>query len=158
VQEFIISKGGSKEAAFSFQIQQHYVKLRLDADISLSTTPLSTLSPLGHCKELDQKKRGLEQNVLQFVQNKLEIPFYVKDFIIPLHNANHWSMIIMNEDQFLHYDLLKIENIFPFALVHKFFSKLWASRQGPMSQNVAWKQATINNFWVWLGGPQQKFN
>jgi hypothetical protein len=117
-----------------------------------------TLSPLGHCKELDQKKRGLEQNVLQFVQNKLEIPFYVKDFIIPLHNANHWSMIIMNEDQFLHYDLLKIENIFPFALVHKFFSKLWASRQGPMSQNVAWKQATINNFWVWLGGPQQKFN
>ncbi len=34
MQEFIISKGGIKEITLSFQIQQHYVKLSLDADIS----------------------------------------------------------------------------------------------------------------------------
>jgi hypothetical protein len=60
----------------------------------------------------------------------------------------------MNEDQLLHYDLLKIENIFLSILVHRFFAKLWAIKQGPMSQNVVWKQATINNSWVWPDGPQ----
>jgi hypothetical protein len=34
VQEFIINKGGTMEAALSFQIQQHYAKLKLDVDIS----------------------------------------------------------------------------------------------------------------------------
>jgi hypothetical protein len=62
----------------------------------------------------------------------------------------------MNEDQLLHYDPLKIENISMFALVHRFFAKLWVVRQGPMSQNSTWKWATTNNSWVWLNGPQQE--
>jgi hypothetical protein len=45
-------------------------------------------------------------------------PLYVKDLIIPPQNANHWDVIIMNEDQLLDYDPLNIENIFMFALVH----------------------------------------
>jgi len=48
-------------------------------------------------------------------------------------------MIIMNEDQLLHYDPLKIENIFSSTLMHYFFAK-----QGPMSWNAAWKQAIAN--------------
>jgi hypothetical protein len=59
----------------------------------------------------------------------------------------------MNAEQLLHYDLLKIENIFPSALVHWFFAKLWAIKQGPMFQNAAWKPAMANNSWVWLDGP-----
>jgi hypothetical protein len=42
----------------------------------------------------------------------------------------------MNADQLLHYDLLEIENIFPFALVHQFFAKLWVVMQGPMSRKA----------------------
>jgi len=64
----------------------------------------------------------------------------------------------MNEDQLLHYDLLKIENIFLSTLVHQFFVKLWAIKQGLVSQNVVWKGATINNSWVWPNGPQQESN
>ncbi len=44
MQEFIIRKGGIKEVALSFQIQQHYVKLRLDADISFLDNPTKHLS------------------------------------------------------------------------------------------------------------------
>jgi hypothetical protein len=32
--------------------------------------------------------------------------FFVNDLIIPLHDANHWSVIVMNIDQLLHYDPL----------------------------------------------------
>jgi hypothetical protein len=62
----------------------------------------------------------------------------------------------MNEDQFLHYDPLKIENNFLVALVHQCFANLWVVRQGPMSWNPTWKWATSNNSWVWLDGPQQE--
>jgi hypothetical protein len=60
----------------------------------------------------------------------------------------------MNAEQLLHYNLLKIENIFTSALVHWFFAKLWAIKQGPMFQNAAWKRAMANNSWLWLDGPQ----
>jgi hypothetical protein len=59
----------------------------------------------------------------------------------------------MNEEQYLHYDPLKIENIFLFALMQQFFAKLWVVRQGPMTWNVAWKWAATNNSWVWPNGP-----
>jgi hypothetical protein len=64
----------------------------------------------------------------------------------------------MNEDQLLHYDPLKNENIFPFVLVHHFFVKLWVVEQGPMSWNTTWKWATSNNSWVWLDVPEQELN
>jgi hypothetical protein len=44
VQEFIISKRGTKEVAFSFQIQQRYAKLKLDVDISFLDNPIMHLS------------------------------------------------------------------------------------------------------------------
>ncbi len=78
--------------------------------------------------------------------------------VIPLQYVNHWIMIVMNEDQLLHYDPLKIENIFSSTLVHWFFAKLWDVKQGAMSWNAAWKRATTNNYWVWPNGPQQKSN
>ncbi len=48
----------------------------------------------------------------------------------------------MNEDQLLHYDLLKIEIILLSTLVHWFFAKLWAIKRGPMLWNVVWKLIT----------------
>jgi hypothetical protein len=59
----------------------------------------------------------------------------------------------MNEDQLLHYDPLKIENIFLSTLMHYFFAK-----QSPMSWNAAWKQAIANNYWVWPNRAQQDSN
>lgn len=181
MQEFIINKGDTKEATLSFQISQHYVKLRLDTDISILDNPTGQLSTdamdlfklwfshfyidsqqmhithphLWDIAKNQSKERGeSEQNVLQFAQKKLEVPLYVKDLTIPMQYANHCSVIVMNAEQLLHYDLLKIENIFPSALVHWFFAKLWAIKQGRMFQNAAWKRAMANNSWVWLDGPQ----
>jgi hypothetical protein len=43
-----------------------------------------TSSPLGHCKELDQRKKGIRTECVVICPKKLEIPLYVENFIIPL--------------------------------------------------------------------------
>lgn len=113
-----------------------------------------TLAPLGHCEELVERKRGVSDSVVHFLKTKLKVFLFVKDLIIPLHDANHSSFIVMNTDQLLHYDPLIIQNGFPSAMVHQFFTKIWAVKQGPVTQKVAWKRATTTNNWVWPVGPQ----
>jgi hypothetical protein len=57
----------------------------------------------------------------------------------------------------MHYDLLKIANIFQFASVQHFFTKMWVATQGKLSRTLKWKQAISKNSWVWFDGPQQLF-
>ncbi len=55
----------------------------------------------------------------------------------------------------MHYDFLKIANIFQFASVHYFFTKMWAITQGKLLGTLEWKQVVSENSWVWLDGSQQ---
>jgi hypothetical protein len=45
----------------------------------------------------------------------------VKVVLVPLENANHWSIIVMNDDNMYHYDSLKSRNIFHLLVLHHFF-------------------------------------
>jgi hypothetical protein len=50
---------------------------------------------------------------VHFLKKKLKVLIFVKDSIISLHDANYWSVIVMNTNQLLHYDLLIKHNYFP---------------------------------------------
>jgi hypothetical protein len=89
------------------------------AQIFLNHTP--TL--LGHCEELVERERGIKKHCCAFFEKKLKVPLFVKDLIIPLHEANHWSVIVMNIYQLLHYDPLINHNCLPYVVVHRFFAK-----------------------------------
>jgi hypothetical protein len=60
------------------------------------------------------------------------VPIEVKVVLIPFQDANHWSVIIMNDDSLYHYDLLKTINIFHSPILHHFFDKIWAMTQGKL--------------------------
>jgi hypothetical protein len=64
-----------------------------------------------------KEKGELENNVVHFLKKTLKV-FFVKNLIFPLQDANHWSVIVMNIDQLLHYDLLISHNCFPSTMVH----------------------------------------
>jgi len=58
----------------------------------------------------------------------------------------------------MHYDPLKIANIFQSTSVHRIFAKNWVVTQGKLSGTLEWKQSISKNSWVWLDGPQQLFD
>jgi hypothetical protein len=58
----------------------------------------------------------------------------------------------------MHYDPLKTANIFQFASLHHFFTKMWAVTQGKLLGTLEWKRIISKNSWVWLDGPQQLSN
>jgi hypothetical protein len=64
----------------------------------------------------------------------------------------------MNASHFMHYDPLKIANIFQSTSVHPFFAKIWVVTQGKLSKTLEWKRAISKNSWVWLDGPQELSN
>jgi hypothetical protein len=57
---------------------------------------------------------------VHFLKKKLKVLIFVKDSIISLHDANYWSVIVMNTNQLLHYDLLIKHNYFPSRWVRQF--------------------------------------
>ncbi len=54
----------------------------------------------------------------------------MKVVLVPLEDANHWSIIVMNDDNMYHYDSLESINIFHLLILHHFLSKIWAMKQG----------------------------
>lgn len=117
-----------------------------------------TSSPLGHCKKLDQRKRGIRIDCITIYLKEIGNPTFCQEPHNPTivcepleRDYNEWGTThTLWPSKYWKHLLV--------TLVHHFFAKLWAIKQGPMSWNTTWKWATINNSWVWLDGLQQKLN
>jgi hypothetical protein len=48
----------------------------------------------------------------------------VKAILVPFQDANHYSVIVVNDDSMYHYDLLKFTNIFHSLVLLHFFAKI----------------------------------
>jgi hypothetical protein len=132
-------------------IASEYLKLRLDVDIGLLDNKEGFLSTnvmeffkvwfthghllgesmyITHPHLWDIMKNWIKENgkskdnVIKFVRKKFNVPIEMKVVLIPLQDANHWSVIIMSDDSFYHYDLLKFANIFCLPILHRFFAKI----------------------------------
>jgi hypothetical protein len=79
-----------------------------------------------------KEKGELEDNVIKFVRNKFIVPIEVKVVLIPFQDANHWNVIVMSDDSVYRYDSLKSTNIFHLLVLHHFFAKIWAVKQGKL--------------------------
>ncbi len=88
-----------------------------------------------------KEKGELEDNVIKFVRNKFIVPIEVKVVLIPFQDANHWNVIVMSDDSVYRYDSLKSTNIFHLLVLHHFFAKIWAVKQGKLYRTNEWKWA-----------------
>jgi len=167
VQKFKHSKSGTNDFAISFVIVGEYLKLKLDVDIGLLDNKERFLSTnameffkvwfthgqlLGEfmyithphlwdiMKNRIKEKGESEDSVIKFVRKKFSAPIEVNVVLVPLQDANHWSVIIMSDDSLYHYDLLKFVNIFHSLVLHCFFDKIWAMKQGKLLRTNEWKQ------------------
>jgi hypothetical protein len=86
-----------------------------------------------------KEKGELKDNVIKFVRKKFNVPIEVKVVLVPFKDANHWSVIVMSDDSLYHYDPLKFTNIFHSPVLHGFFAKIWAVKQGKLSKTNEWK-------------------
>jgi hypothetical protein len=71
-----------------------------------------------------KEKGESKDNVIKFVRNNFNVPIEVKVVLIPLQDANHWSVIVMSDGSLYHNDLLKFANIFHSPVLHRFFAKI----------------------------------
>jgi hypothetical protein len=46
------------------------------------------------------------------------VPTNVNKVVIPLHDANHWSVVVMNNENLIHYDPSRFANLFQLATLH----------------------------------------
>jgi hypothetical protein len=86
-----------------------------------------------------KNKGESKDNVIKFVKKKFIVPIKMKVVLIPLQDANHWNVIVMNDDNLYHYDLLKSTNIFHLLLLHHFFANIWEVKQGKLFKKNEWK-------------------
>ncbi len=86
-----------------------------------------------------KKKGESKDNVIKFVRKKFNVPIEMKVVLLPFQDANHWSVIVMNDGSLYHYDPLKSANIFHSSVLHCFFAKIWAMKQGNLSRTNEWK-------------------
>jgi hypothetical protein len=89
-----------------------------------------------------------KNNVIKFVRKKFIVPIEVKVVLIPLQDANHWSVIVMNDDNLYHYDLLKSTNIFHSLVLHHLFANIWEVKQGKLFKTNEWKRAMSKTNWT----------
>ncbi len=130
MENFLVNNGGTMDSAILIEIKGEYLKLKVNVDIQLlnnltkhlsinamnvlrvwlsqfCTLPKSFLIAhpphlWGIVKNWSKKKGESKDNVVPFLNFFLKVPLFVKDLIIPLHEANHWNIIVMNIDQLLH--------------------------------------------------------
>jgi hypothetical protein len=147
---FITNKGGTNKFVVEFVISSDYLKLRIDVGISLLdntssylsidaldffrlwyTQPYVTKGFLYHISSYVEmvknwaKEKGESEDSVVNLMKKFKVPSNVQEVLVPLHYANHRSVIVMNVSHFMHYDPLKSANVFQFARVHRFFAKMW---------------------------------
>jgi hypothetical protein len=49
------------------------------------------------------------------------------EVVVPLHDANHWSVVVMSSESLIHYDLLSFTNLFQSTTLHRFLTKVWVA-------------------------------
>jgi hypothetical protein len=68
------------------------------------------------------------------------VPIKVKVGLVPFQDANYWGVIVMNDDNLYHYDMLKSTNIFHLLVLRHFFAKIWVVKESKLSKTNEWKQ------------------
>jgi hypothetical protein len=58
------------------------------------------------------------------------VPTNVNKVVVPLQDANHWSVVVMNNENLIHYDPSNFVNLFQLATLHRFLTKVWVATQG----------------------------
>ncbi len=82
------------------------------------------------------------------------MPTNVNEVVVPLQDANHWSVVMSNES-LIQYDPLSSTNLC-LATLHWFLAKVWVAMQGKLIGIEDWMQNTTKNSWHWVHGPQQE--
>ncbi len=82
------------------------------------------------------------------------MPTNVNKVVVPLQDANHQNVVVMNNENLIHYYLSSSTNLFQSATLHRFLAKVWVATQGILIGTEEWKRITTNNSWNWVHGPQ----
>jgi hypothetical protein len=86
------------------------------------------------------------------------VPTNVNKVVVPLQDANHCSVVVMNNENLIHYDPSSSANLFQSTTLHRFLAKVWVATQGKLIGTKKWKRTTTNNSWNWVHGPQHESN
>ncbi len=82
------------------------------------------------------------------------MPIKVKVGLVPFQDANYWGVIVMNDDNLYHYDMLKSTNIFHLLVLRHFFAKIWVVKESKLSKTNEWKQVVSkldSAWWIAIG-------
>jgi len=78
----------------------------------------------------------------------------VSKVVVPLQDANHWNVVVMNNENLIRYDPSSCANLFQSTILHQFLAKVWAAMQAKLTSIEEWKRIATNNNWHWIHGPQ----
>ena len=77
---------------------------------------------------------------------------------VPYYGKNHWSLFVMSDECFLHYDSLRTAKLHDDKHIRIYLAKMWATLKGIREGSPGWKNCSNTEIWKDCIMPQQQSN
>ena len=77
---------------------------------------------------------------------------------VPYYGKNHWSLFVMSDECFLHYDSLRTAKLHDDKHIRIYLAKMWATWKGIREGSPGWKNCSNTEIWKDCIMPQQQSN